>query len=113
MAKKPNPYLEKLADQQAMKRINELIEAGELMTRNAADDYVRANNRLMVKIMTIAVNKGCGIGKLRFERDVQPIFDGLVNDYFKRVDEDGGDQEYALDYVERLYQEVVHDEANQ
>ena len=52
-----------------------MIRRGELYTPEQAKGLAMANLELQTKMMTVAVNRGCGIGKKRFQRDVKPVLE--------------------------------------
>lgn len=96
-----NAYIEKLVDNQVQK----LIAQKKLYTPQMVDKQVLENLDVWTKMMTVAVNRGLGIGKKRFTEKAQPLLDQLVEDFFHN--KETADQEYALSVVERLYAEVM------
>ena len=98
---KPNALIMQYAEAEIKRR----IQRGELILPEVADDNLKDNLDIWTKMMTISVNKGTGIGKKRFRKDVQPILDQLQEEYFenKRT----ADQEYAVSVIERLYDEIM------
>lgn len=104
---KPNPII-----QQAVTRtITRMIVQGQLLTPEQADKIALENLKIQTAMMTIAVNQACGIGKMRFERDVQPILDGL---YRRWTDDcDTVDREYADERVRREYEDIMREDVDQ
>jgi len=78
-----------------------MIRRGELYTPEQAKGLAMANLELQTKMMTVAVNRGCGIGKKRFQRDVKPVLDQW------QKDTDTVDMEYADARIDKLYAEVM------
>lgn len=93
--------------QYAEREIQRRIQRRELLLPDVVEENLIANLELWTKMMTIAVNKGLGVGKLRFDRDVQPILNQLHEDYFDN--KSTVDQEYATSVVDRLYAEIMED----
>ena len=96
-----NAYITKCADAE----INRRIKRGELIRPEDAEANLMANLEVWTKMMTIAVNKGCGIGHRRFQSKVQPILDQLQTEYIDRQKTDG--IEYADSVLDRLYAEIM------
>lgn len=100
---KSNPILEQYAEREIQRR----IAKGELFTLEMVNRDLVANCDMLAKMMTIAVNRGAGIGKKKFNQDIQPVLDGLLDDFFRRKDEDNGDQTHAISVVERMYEQIM------
>ena len=100
---KNNPLLEQYAEREIARR----IAKGELFTLEMVNMDLKANCDLLTKMMTIAVNRGAHIGKKKFNDDIQPVLDGLLDDFFRRKDEDNGDQTHAVSVVERMYEQIM------
>lgn len=96
-----------LLEQYAEREIARRIDKGELFTPEMVNIDLMANCEMLAKMMTIAVNRGAGIGKKRFNERVQPILDELLDEWFenKRT----ADQEYAISVVERMYDQIMED----
>lgn len=97
----PNAYITKCAEAE----INRRIKRRELILPADAEANLMANLEVWTKMMTIAVNKGCGIGKRRFQERVQPLLDQLQEEYICRRKNDGA--EYADSVLDRLYAEIM------
>lgn len=69
-----NAYIEKIVEKEIARR----IAKGELFTPAMVNADLTANCDLLAKMMTIAVNRGAGIGKKKFKNDIQPVLDGLL-----------------------------------
>lgn len=82
-----------------------MIRRGELYTPEQAKGLAMANLELQTKMMTVAVNRGCGIGKKRFQRDVKPVLEALLDQWQR--DTDTVDMEYADARIDKLYAEVM------
>lgn len=102
---KPNPYIEQIVEKEIQRR----IAKGELFTLDMVNRDLVANCDMLSKMMTIAVNRGAGIGKKKFNQDIQPVLDGLLDDFFRRKAEDNGDQTHAISVVERMYDQIMED----
>lgn len=102
---KSNPILEQYAEREIQRR----IAKGELFTLEMVNRDLVANCDMLAKMMTIAVNRGAGIGKKKFNQDIQPVLDGLLDDFFRRKDEDNGDQTHAISVVDRMYDQIMED----
>lgn len=96
-----------LLEQYAEKEIARRIAKGELFTPAMVNADLAANCDMLAKMMTIAVNRGIGVGKKRFNEKVQPILDSILEEWFenKRT----ADQEYAISVVERMYDQIMED----
>lgn len=96
-----------LLEQYAEKEIARRIAKGELFTPAMVNADLAANCDMLAKMMTIAVNRGIGVGKKRFNEKVQPILDSILDEWFenKRT----ADQEYAISVVERMYDQIMED----
>ncbi len=98
---KPNALIIRAAESEIARRICR----GELFLREDVDKNLMDNLEMWTKMMTIALNRACGIGKTRFRRDVQPLLDQIQEEYFdnkKTVD-----SEYAAAVIDRLYSEIM------
>lgn len=104
MAKR-NPYI----DQIVAREIARLIEKGELYTREMVDADLLQNVEMWAKIWTIAINRGLGIGKKRIEEKINPVVDEITDDFFRRKQEDNGDQVHALSVIEREYNKIMEE----
>lgn len=98
-----------LLEQYAEKEIARRIAKGELFTPAMVNADLMANCDLLAKMMTVAVNRGAGIGKKRINEKIQPELDNLLDEYFRRVDEDNGDRTHAISVVERMYDQIMED----
>ena len=98
-----NAYIEKIVEKEIARR----IAKGELFTLAMVNADLAANCDMLAKMMTIAVNRGIGVGKKRFNEKVQPILDSILDEWFenKRT----ADQEYAISVVERMYDQIMED----
>ena len=98
-----NAYIEKIVEKEIARR----IAKGELFTLAMVNADLAANCDMLAKMMTIAVNRGIGVGKKRFNEKVQPILDSILEEWFenKRT----ADQEYAISVVERMYDQIMED----
>lgn len=97
----PNAYIMKCAEAEIARR----IKRGELIRPEDAEINLLDNLEVWTKMMTIAVNKGCGIGKHRFQERVQPVLDQLQNEFF--ANKATADQAYATSVIDRLYAEIM------
>ena len=102
---KQTPYIEQIVEREIQRR----IEKGELFTLEMVNRDLVANCDMLAKMMTIAVNRGAGIGKKKFNDDIQPELDELLEDFFRRKAEDNGDQTHAISVVERMYDQIMED----
>lgn len=68
-----------LLEQYAEREIARRIAKGELFTLDMVNSDLMANCEMLAKMMTIAVNRGAGIGKKRFNERVQPVLDELLD----------------------------------
>lgn len=93
--------------QYAEREIQRRIQRGELILPATAKENLNENLDAWTKMMTIAVNRGLGIGKKRFKEKVQPVLDQVQEDYFQN--KVTVDQEYALSVIDRLYDEIMED----
>ena len=59
--------------------------------------------------MTVAINRSLKVGKKRILELVQPEVDALLEDYFRRVDEDNGDRTHAISVIERMYDQIMEE----
>ena len=98
---KPNPLIQQAAELEIARR----IRRGELYLRSAVDKNLMDNLEIWTKMMTIALNKSLGIGKTRFQRDVQPVLDQLQGEFFEN--KEIVDTVYAMAVIDRLYNEVM------
>lgn len=96
-----NPYIDKLVQNQ----IDRMTSKGQLYTPQMVDKAVNENLDVWTQMMTIAVNRGLGIGKKRFKEKVQPVLDQVQEEYFQN--KVTVDQEYALSVIDRLYDEIM------
>lgn len=102
---KPNAYIEQIVEKEIQRR----IAKGELFTPEMVNRDLVANCDMLAKMMTIAVNRGAGIGKKKFNEDIQPELDELLEDFFRRKAEDNGDQTHAISVVERMYEQIMEE----
>ena len=102
---KQNPLLEQYAEKEITRR----ILRGELYTPEMVEADLKANCDLLAKMMTIAVNRGGKIGKKKFNEEIQPVLDDLLEDFFRRKAEDNGDQTHAVSVVERMYEQIMEE----
>lgn len=102
---KQNTYIEKIVEKEIARR----IAKGELFTLAMVNADLMANCDLLAKMMTIAVNRGASIGKKKFKKDIQPVLDDLLDDFFRRKKEDNGDQTHAISVVERMYDQIMEE----
>ena len=100
---KSNPILEQYAEREIARR----IAKGELFTPEMVNRDLVANCDYLAKMMTIAVNRGIGVGKKRFDDKVQPILDDLLEEFFEN--KATADQEYACSVVDRMYDQIMED----
>ena len=100
-----NAYIDKIVEREIARR----IAKGELFTPAMVNADLMANCDLLAKMMTISVNRGAGIGKKKFKNDIQPVLDGLLDDFFRRKEEDNGDQTHAISVVERMYDQIMEE----
>ena len=98
-----------LLEQYAEKEIARRIAKGELFTPEMVNNDLIANCDMLAKMMTIAVNRGANIGKKRFEEKIQPELDDILDEFFRRVDEDNGDRTHAISVVERMYDQIMEE----
>ncbi|MBQ9168887.1 MAG: hypothetical protein IJX67_10855 [Oscillospiraceae bacterium] len=103
---KQNPLIQKAVEQ----TVKRMIDKGELLTPRQANDLALQNLHIQTQLMTIAVNRACGIGKTRFERDVQPVLEELYAQW--KDDQKTVDLEYANYQVERLFNSIMDGDAN-
>ncbi len=96
-----------LLEQYAIKEIARRVLKGELYTKEMVYADLLANCEMLAKMMTIAVNRGVGIGKKRFNEKIQPVMDSLLEEWFHN--KDTVDQEYAISVVERIYEQIMED----
>ena len=96
-----------LLEQYAEKEIARRIAKGELFTLAMVNADLMANCEMLAKMMTIAVNRGIGVGKKRFNEKVQPVLDSILDEWFEN--RDTVDQEYAISVVERMYDQIMED----
>ena len=83
------------------------IKRGELLLPDVVEENLNDNLDCQMKMMTIAVNRGLGVGKKRFREKVNPELEWVERLYYgekKKVD-----QEYALSIIDRLYAEIMED----
>lgn len=98
---KPNALIMQAAEAEIKRR----IARGELLLPCVVEENLNDNLDCQMKMMTIAVNRGLGIGKKRFREKVNPQMewiDRLFHEEKKKVD-----QEYALSIIDRLYAEIM------
>ena len=98
-----------LLEQYAEKEIARRIAKGELFTLDMVNKDLVANCDMLAKMITIAVNRGLGVGKKRFEEKIQPELDDILDEFFRRVDEDNGDRTHAISVVERMYDQIMEE----
>ena len=102
-AMKPNAMIAKAAEAEIKRR----IQRGELLLPDQVHENLMENLDIWTKMMTVAVNRGLGIGKKRFEEKVQPLLNDITEDFFNNVKD--ADEEYARAVVERMYEQVMGD----
>lgn len=102
---KPNPLLEQYAEREIKRR----IEKGELYTPEMVKADLYANVELWAKIWTIAINRGLKVGKKRIEAKVNAEVDKITDDFFRRKDEDNGDQTHAISVIKRMYDQIMEE----
>ena len=102
---KSNPYIEQIVEREIARR----IAKGELFTKKMVNAAILADHEVYAKMATIAMNRGLKVGKKSIEQKVNPVMDELLDDYFRRKDEDGGDHTYAISVVERMYNQIMED----
>lgn len=100
---KPNAYIENIVEKEIARR----IAKGELFTPAMVNADLMANCDMLAKMMTIAVNRGIGVGKKRFNEKVQPILDSILDEWFEN--KETADQEYAISVVERMYDQIMEE----
>lgn len=100
---KQNAYIEKIVEKEIARR----IAKGELFTPAMVNADLMANCDMLAKMMTIAVNRGIGVGKKRFNEKVQPILDSILDEWFDN--KETADQEYAISVVERMYDQIMEE----
>ena len=100
---KPNAMIAKAAEAEIKRR----IQRGELLLPDQVHENLMENLDIWTKMMTVAVNRGLGIGKKRFEEKVQPQLNDITEDFFANVKD--ADEEYARAVVERMYEQVMGD----
>ena len=100
---KPNAMIAKAAEAEIKRR----IQRGELLLPDQVHENLMENLDIWTKMMTVAVNRGLGIGKKRFEEKVQPLLNDITEDFFENVKD--ADEEYARAVVERMYEQVMGD----
>ena len=98
-----NAYIDKIVEKEIARR----IAKGELFTMEMVNRDLVANCDMLAKMMTIAVNRGIGVGKKRFNEKVQPILDSILEEWFEN--KETADQEYAISVVERMYDQIMED----
>lgn len=96
-----------LLEQYAEKEIARRIANGELFTLAMVNADLMANCDMLAKMMTIAVNRGAGIGKKRFNEKIQPVMDSILDEWFHN--KETADQEYAISVVERMYEQIMEE----
>ena len=101
----------KTLDDYCGKAIAKMILSGKLYTPEMVDEDLKQNLDLWAKIMTVAINKSLKVGKKRILEQVQPEIDRLLEDYYRRVDEDNGDRTHAISVVERMYDQIMEEHA--
>lgn len=100
---KQSAYIEKIVEKEIARR----IAKGELFTLAMVNADLTANCDMLAKMMTIAVNRGIGVGKKRFNEKVQPILDSILDEWFEN--KETADQEYAISVVERMYDQIMEE----
>lgn len=100
---KPNPLIMKAAEAEIKRR----ILRGELLLPEVVEENLNDNLDVQRMMMTIAVNRGLGVGKKRFRELVDPAFEEVEREYHEN--KDTVDQEYALAVVEREYNKIMED----
>ena len=100
---KPNAMIMKAAEAEIKRR----ILRGELLLPEVVEDNLNDNLDVQRMMMTIAVNRGLGIGKKRFNELVNPALLEVEKEYHenKRT----VDQEYAIAVVEREYNRIMEE----
>lgn len=80
---------------------------GELILPCDADQNLYDNLECATKMMTIAVNRGLGIGRKRFEEKVNPELHKIEVEFYEN--RRTADQEYALAVVDREYSRIMEE----
>lgn len=104
MAKR-NQYI----DQIVAREIARLILEGKLYTKEMVDADLQQNVELWMKIWVCAINRGLGVGKKRIHEKVNTEVDKIMDDFYRRKDEDNGDQTHAVSVIERMYDQIMED----
>lgn len=96
-----------LIDRAVEAEIARRVKRGELILPCDADQNLYDNLECATKMMTIAVNRGLGIGKKRFEEKVNPELHKLEVEFHNN--KKTADQEYALSVIDREYARIMEE----
>lgn len=100
-----NAYISQIVEREIARR----IVSGQLYTKEMVNAAIVADHEMYSKMVTIAINRGLKVGKKRIEEKVQPELDALFDDYFRRMDDDNGDQTHAISVVERMFNQIMEE----
>ena len=96
-----NGMIQRAVDAEIIRR----IKRGELLLPDVVEENLNDNLDCQMKMMTIAVHRGLGIGKKRFREKVNPELEWVERLYHEEKEK--VDQEYALSIIDRLYAEIM------
>ncbi len=97
----PNAMIMKAAEAEIKRR----ILRGELLLPDVVEENLNDNLDAQRMMMTIAVHRGLGIGRKRFNELVNPAFEEVEREF--RENKRTVDQEYAVAVVEREYNQIM------
>ena len=100
---KTNPLIMKGVEAE----IKRMILRGDLLLPDVVEENLTANLDCQRMMMTIAVNRGLGIGRKRFEEKVNPELLALEKEF--KENRRTADQEYALAVIEREYNRIMEE----
>lgn len=103
---KTNPLIMKGVEAE----IKRMILRGELLLPDVVEENLNDNLDCQRMMMTIAVNRGLGIGKRRFEEKVNPELWKLEEEY--RENKRTVDQEYAVACIEREFKRIMGEDSD-
>lgn len=83
------------------------VKRGALILPCDADRNLYDNLECATKMMTIAVNRGLGIGRKRFEERVNPELHKIEAEFYEN--RRTADQEYALAVIDREYARIMEE----
>lgn len=83
------------------------VKRGKLILPCDADQNLYDNLECAAKMMTIAVNRGLGIGRQRFEAKVNPELHRIEQEFYEN--RRTADQEYALAVIDREYSRIMEE----